>query len=39
MDITRDVMVMTRKGKSVDEMRKVIVNRYSGLGPSTDEQG
>ena len=36
VDITRDVMQMTQEGKSVDEMRTVINERYGSFGPSTE---
>jgi hypothetical protein len=39
VDITRDVMKMSREGKSVAEMRTVIVERYGRFGPATDRRG
>ena len=36
MDITRDVMKMLEEGKSVEEMRQVVIERYGSFGPSTD---
>ena len=39
VDITQDVMTMQQEGKSVDEMREVINQRYGTFGPSTDDAG
>ena len=39
VDITQDVMTMQQEGKSVDEMRQVINQRYGNFGPSTDDAG
>ena len=39
VDITQDVMTMQQEGKSVDEMRQVINQRYGTFGPSTDDAG
>lgn len=37
VDITQDVMKMVQEGKTVDEMRAIINDRYGSFGPSTDE--
>jgi hypothetical protein len=37
VDITQDVMTMQQEGKSVEEMRAVINQRYGTFGPSTDD--
>jgi hypothetical protein len=37
VDITQDVMAMQQEGKSVEEMRAIINQRYGNFGPSTDK--
>lgn len=37
VDITQDVMKMVQEGKTVDEMRAIINDRYGNFGPSTEE--
>ena len=39
VDITHDVMTMQQEGRSVDQMREVINQRYGNFGPSTDGAG
>jgi len=36
VDITLDVMKMTREGKTLEQMQAVINQRYGSFGPSTD---
>lgn len=36
VDITRDVMKMLPEGKTVEQMRAIIIDRYGSFGPSTD---
>lgn len=36
VDITRDVMTMLPEGKTVEQMRAIIIDRYGSFGPSTD---
>jgi hypothetical protein len=39
VDITHDVMAMLQEGKSVEQMRETINQRYGNFGPSTDGAG
>ncbi len=36
VDITQDVMTMLPEGKTVEQMRAIIIDRYGSFGPSTD---
>jgi hypothetical protein len=36
VDITRDTMRLTRENKTVEQIRRYIVDKYSKYGPSTD---
>ena len=39
VDITQDVMAMQQEGKTVEQMREIINQRYGNFGPSTDNAG